>query len=73
MTVAIPVSSKVGIKFLGDTRKMEVHGLINEKPQCRIDEIIRAGGAVSFDPDTVVQAHKEDYNNCPYCIGGTRK
>jgi len=35
---------------------------------CQIDEIIDAGNAVVFDPDTLEQAHGEGYDNCAYCI-----
>ena len=38
---------------------MEVHDLWNEKPQCQIDEIIRSGNAVIFNPDNLEQAHNE--------------
>ena len=52
---------------------MEVHDLENEKPQCQIDEIIRARHAVVFNPDTLEQAHQEGYDNGAYCIGGSTR
>ena len=60
-------------RYLGNTNKMEVHDLLNETPQCQIDEILRAGHAVVFTPDTLDQAHQEGYDNCAYCIGGSRR
>lgn len=41
--------------------------------QCQIDEIIRAGHARIFNPDTLAQAHSEEYDNCAYCIGGSKR
>jgi len=62
-------------KYLGnsDTDHMEVHELLNEKPQCQIDEIISAENAVVFSPDTLEQAHNERYDNCAYCIGSSTR
>ena len=57
--------------YLGNTNKMEVHDLTSETTQCQIDEIIRAGHAVVFTPDTLDQAHREGYDNGAYCIGGS--
>lgn len=62
-------------RYLGNSSpsKMEVHDLHNEKTQCQIDEIIRAGHAVVFTPDTLTQAHSERYDNGAYCIGGSTR
>ena len=62
-------------KYLGnsDPDHMEVHDLKNEKPQCQIDEIIKAGNAVVFEPDTLEQAKSEDYDNCAFCIGRSER
>ena len=62
-------------RFLGNSSpsKMEVHDLNNEKTQCQIDEIIRAGHAVVFSPDTLAQANSEGYDNGAYCIGGSKR
>jgi hypothetical protein len=65
-----------GKRFVGNTEKKEVHDLDNEKTglnQCQIDEIIRAGHASTFTPDTLAQAHSEGYDNCAYCIGGSSR
>jgi hypothetical protein len=65
-----------GKRFVGNTEKKEVHDLDNEKTgtyQCQIDEIIKAGHAKTFNPDTLAQAHSEGYDNCAYCIGGSSR
>jgi hypothetical protein len=65
-----------GKRFVGNTEKKEIHDLDNEKTgayQCQIDEIIGAGHARTFTPDTLAQAHSEGYDNCAYCIGGSSR
>lgn len=65
-----------GKRYVGNTDKKEVHDLDNEKTrpnECQIDEIIRAGHARTFTPDTLEQAHKEGYDNGKYCIGGSTR
>ena len=74
-----PVDSRPTDKrYLGnsDPDHMEVHDLDNEDTSpsaCQIDEIIEAGNAVVFDPDTLEQAHDERYDNCAYCIGASTR
>lgn len=51
--------------------KMEVHDLDNEKSQCQIDEIIRAGHAVPFT--SLDAAHRSGYDNCAYCLGNSTR
>jgi hypothetical protein len=65
------VSSRYGISYLGNRNEKEVHRLSAEKLQCQIDEILRAGHAVGFVPDTLQEAHNNGYDNCAYCIGGS--
>lgn len=65
-----------GNRYCGNKKKMEVHDLDNEDKSasgCQIDEIIRAGHAKAFFPDTLAQAHAEGYDNCAYCIGASRR
>jgi len=65
-----------GKRFVGNTNKDEVHDLDNEKTggnECQIDEIITAGHAVTFSPDTLAEAHRQGHDNCAYCIGGSRR
>jgi hypothetical protein len=64
-----------GKQFVGNTNTYEVHDLDNEQTganECQIDEIISAGHAVIFSPDTLAEAHRQGYDNCAYCIGGSR-
>lgn len=65
-----------GNRYCGNKNKMEVHDLDNENTSysgCQIDEIIRAGHARIFSPDSLAQAHAEGYDNCAKCIGGSRR
>ncbi len=62
-----------GNKYCGNTNTTEVHDLENEKTNCQIDEIIRAGHTKAFNPDTLTQAHSEGYDYCARCIGGSRR
>ena len=71
-----PGSPLYGYRYCGNINKMEVHDLDNEDISasgCQIDEIIAANHAKKFDPDTLEQAHREGYDNCAYCIGGSRR
>ncbi len=71
-----PVYSKPTDKnYLGNSSssKMEVHNLNKETANCQINEIIKAGHAVVFAPDTLSQAHSEGYDNCHYCIGDSER
>lgn len=62
-----------GKRFVGNRNPghMEVHDLDKENVRCQIDEIIQAGHAVTFIPDTLAQAHRQGYDNCAYCLGGS--
>ena len=60
-------------RFLGNTNKKEVHDLRKETTQCQTSEILRAGHAVVFAPDTLEQAKREGYDNCHYCLGGSTR
>lgn len=65
-----------GNRYCGNTNKTEVHDLDHEDKSpsgCQIDEIIRAGHARAFNPDSLVQANAEGYDNCAKCIGGSRR
>jgi len=71
--MAHKVMSRVGIRFLGNTNKKEVHDLANEKVNCQVNEILSADHAVGFRPDTLTQARSEGYDNCAHCIGGSKR
>jgi hypothetical protein len=65
-----------GKRYCGNKSNKEVHDLDNEDFSpfaCQINEIINAGNARTFEPDTLEQAHKEGYDNCPYCIGKSKR
>ena len=65
-----------GKRFVGNTNTTEVHDLDNEQTgpnECQINEIIQAGHAVTFNPDTLSQAHSEGYDNCAHCIGASTR
>ena len=60
-------------RFVGNHNHKEVHDLDREKTACQIDEIIRAGHAVIFTPDTLAEAHRQGFDNCAYCIGSSTR
>jgi len=62
-----------GKRYLGNSKKMEVHDLDQEDTSpsgCQIDEIIHA---VTFNPDTLETAYKRGYDNCAKCLGGSTR
>jgi len=64
-----------GKRFIGNASpsKMEVHDLdIEDTGQngCQIDEI---KDVKTFIPDTLEQAHNEEFDNCAKCIGGSKR
>jgi hypothetical protein len=63
-------------RFLGNKKSMEVHDLDKEQTganQCQINEIIRAGNTVYFDPYTFAEARSKGYDPCDHCIGGSKR
>jgi hypothetical protein len=62
-----------GERYLANTSpsKREVHDLDNEKTNCQIDEIIRAGHDKPYS--SLASAHADGYDNCAYCIGGSKR
>ncbi|MHB1327681.1 MAG: hypothetical protein ACYC2K_05705 [Gemmatimonadales bacterium] len=62
-----------GERFLANTSpsKKEVHDLDNEKSQCQIDEIIRAGHDRPYS--SLAAAHAAGFDNCGYCIGASKR
>jgi len=68
----------VAKRYLGnsDPGHKEVHDLHSEDTRpsgCQIDEIIQAGHAVVFSPDTLEQAKREGYDPCAKCLPGSRR
>jgi hypothetical protein len=60
-----------GERYLGNSSKLEVHDLDNEKTQCQIDEIIQHGHDRPFN--TLSEARANGYDNCAYCIGSSAR
>jgi hypothetical protein len=60
-----------GEQYLGNTHKMEVHDLDNERTGCQIDEIITAKHDKPYN--SLSAAHTDGYDNCAYCIGGSMR
>lgn len=58
-------------RYLGNTKKKEVHDLEKEKTNCQIDEIVAAGNDKPFA--TLTAAHAAGYDNCKWCLGGSKR
>ena len=74
--MAIPTRSRNNHRFLGNRNHMEVHDIQKEDMSlsgCQIDEFLKAGHGIYFIPDSLNQAHSENYDNCAKCLGGSRR
>jgi hypothetical protein len=62
-----------GERYLANTNtsSKEVHDLDRETPQCQIDAIIRAGNERPYT--TLSAAHAAGFDNCAYCLGGSKR
>lgn len=62
-----------GERYLANTSpsKLEVHDLDNERTQCQIDDIIRAGHDRPYT--SLASAQAAGFDNCAYCIGGSHR
>lgn len=62
-----------GERYLANTSssKREVHDLDNEKTNCQIDEIIKAGNDAPYN--SLDAAKKAGYDNCRWCIGSSNR
>lgn len=67
------VGQMKGERFLANASasKREVHDLDNEKVQCQIDEIIRAGNDRPYI--TLAAAQSAGYDNCAYCLASSTR
>ncbi len=63
------VSSYEGLKVYADRKTRTVHRTATATPACRLDEI--SDGIKFFPRDTLGEAHRYRYKNCPHCIGPT--
>jgi len=57
-----------GKRYLGNTNEKEVHDLLNENTKCNID-YIKPQHIKMFD--SLDDAHKENFDNCDHCLGGS--
>jgi phage baseplate assembly protein W len=57
------------MRYLGNTNSNEFHDLTRQNTQCRIAVIQANGRAKAFVPDTLVQAIREGFEPCFYCLG----
>jgi hypothetical protein len=72
--MSTPTSTRPTTKqYLGNTNTTEVHDLHNEKANCQISEIIAAGHAVVFTPDTLTEAKSEGFDPCANCLSGSTR
>ena len=55
----------------GNASSNEVHDLDNEQTTRQIDEIIKAGNDRPFN--TLSAAHAAGYDNCAWCLDGSRR
>ena len=60
-----------GEKYLGSNISKEVHDLVREKQQCRIDEIVFNEHERPFS--TLDKAYIQGYSDCQYCIDYSKK
>lgn len=60
-----------GERYCGNTKKKEAHDLDEEQTNCQIDEIIKAGHDKPFA--TLPEAQAAGYDNCQYCLGGSKR
>lgn len=62
-----------GQRYLANTSpsKREVHDLDSEKLVCQIDEIIKAGHDKPYTSREA--ANRDGFDNCAYCIGGSKR
>lgn len=58
------------MRWLGNKNTKEVHDLWNQHPNCQISEI-RVEHRVYFS--THAEAKAAGYDNCHWCIGGSRR
>lgn len=73
--MATSVTRRPDEQYIGNSNPdhMEVHDLHNENTNCQIEEILQAGNAVIFSPDTLLQAQSEGYDPCSWCLSGSTR
>lgn len=67
------VFSRPPQKYLGNRNTQEVHDLDHERGSCQINEILTAGHAVIFIPDSLLQAQAHGFDRCHWCLGASTR
>lgn len=58
------------VRFVGDRNAMVVHDTWNDDCEvCCLNELLKAGACVGFEPDTLEQAFNEGFDYCDECLG----
>ncbi len=62
-----------GEKYLANINpdKREIHDLDNEKAACQVDEIINAFHDKPYI--SLASAHRDGFDNCAHCLGGSTR
>lgn len=68
-----PGAPTYGKRYVGNRNHMEVHDLDRETTACQINEIIRSGHVVTFNPDTAEEARRQRYDRCAHCLGSSTR
>lgn len=67
---AYDATSYYGRIYYGNRKTKEVHRVADRSPNCQLDEIKQG---VGFSPDTLAEAHRNGYDNCHWCLGGSKR
>ena len=61
-----------GLQYYGNRSpsKKEVHHVPSKTANYQVDEI---NDGVQFVPDTLEEAHRNGYDNCAWCVGGSTR
>ena len=65
-----PTNTYRHLNYYGNRSTTEVHHVPSETTNCQLDEI---QDGVRFIPDTLQEAHRNGYDNCHYCLGGSTR
>lgn len=57
-----------GARYCANREKQQIHDLDSETEQCRIDQAVASGEALSFQ--SLENGHASGYKDCRYCING---
>jgi len=58
-----------GQRFVGDVENMIVHDTWHpDSEDCMVEEIVRRGAAVAFEPDDLDQAFWDGFDYCEHCF-----